>query len=138
MTRRRQSGFTLIEVVVAFALLAGAMALLIGALSNGSRQIRNANDASRATLYAQSLMAQVGVGEVLQPGQREGEFDNGALRWQLRIAPYADPALSATLLSPNTPRLLQLDLQVHRADGKGQPLRWRTLRLVPPAMQGVP
>lgn len=139
MTRRRQSGFTLIEVIVAFALLAGALTILVGALSNSSRQVRAADAASRATLHAQSLLAQVGVGEVLQPGRREGEFDGGALQWELKIEPYADPARRADApVDLAAPRLLQLDLSVRRADGRGQPLHWRTLRLAPPATQVAP
>lgn len=135
--RRGQSGFTLIEVIVAFALLAGALTLLVGALSNGSRQVRAADDTSRATLHAQSLLAQVGVGEVLQPGRSEGELDDGAWQWELQVAPYTDPARPADApVEMAAPRLLQLDLEVRRADGKGQPLHWRTLRLVPPAAQG--
>ncbi|GAB2493548.1 prepilin-type N-terminal cleavage/methylation domain-containing protein [Pseudoxanthomonas sangjuensis] len=136
MIRRRQSGFTLIEVIVAFALLAGALTILVGALSNSSRQVRAADDASRATLHAQSLLAQVGVGEILQPGRREGEFDGGALRWELQVEPYVDPARRADApVDLAAPRLLQLDLSVHRADGRGRPLHWRTLRLAAPATQ---
>lgn len=139
MTRRRQSGFTLIEVIVAFALLAGALTILVGALSNSSRQIRAADDASRATLHAQSLLAQVGAGEILLPGRRQGEFDGGALQWELQVEPFADPARAADApVDPAAPRLLQLDLAVRRADGRGQPLHWRTLRLVPPVAQRTP
>ena len=62
MNRSGQRGFTLIEVIIAFALLALALTLLLGSLSGAARQVRNANDAGRAALHAQSLLAQGGVG----------------------------------------------------------------------------
>lgn len=127
-----QRGFTLIEVVVAFALLALALTFLLASLSGAAKQIRIASDSSRATLHAQSLLAQVGVGETLQPGRRQGDFDAGRYRWALEIAPYVDPLRSPSPLSnPSAPRLLQLTLAMEWGNGRGQQLQWQTLRLVP-------
>ena len=113
MRFRRQRGFTLIEVIIAFALLALALTLLLGSLSGAARQIRTADDSGRATLHAQSLLAQLGVGEVLQPGRKEGTFEAGRYRWTLEMEPYVDPLKRR---SPQTvssvPRLLQVQLQV--------------------------
>ncbi|HEY5973008.1 MAG TPA: prepilin-type N-terminal cleavage/methylation domain-containing protein [Pseudoxanthomonas sp.] len=128
----RQSGFTLIEVIIAFALLALALTLLLGSLSGAARQIRQADDTGRATLHAQSLLAQVGVGESLEPGLEEGEFEDGRYRWTLEIAPYADPlARPSPVANPYTPRLFQLQLAVRWGEGAGQQLQWQTLRLAP-------
>lgn len=128
---RGQRGFTLIEVVVAFALLALALTFLLASLSGATRQIRVASDSSRATLHAQSLLAQVGVGETLQPGRRQGTFDAGRYRWVLEIAPYVDPLRSTSPLSnPSAPRLMQLTLAMEWGNGRGQQMQWQTLRLV--------
>ena len=128
----RQSGFTLIEVIIAFALLALALTLLLGSLSGAARQIRQADDTSRATLHAQSLLAQVGVGETLEPGREEGEFEDGRYRWTLDIAPYVDPLKrSSPLANPSAPRLLQLQLDVRWGEGAAQRLQWQTLRMAP-------
>lgn len=130
---RRQRGFTLLEVIVAFALLALALTLLLGSLSGASRQVRQADDASRAALYAQSLLAQVGVGETLQPGRREGDFENGRYHWQLEVAPYQDPArLDSPVQDPSAPELLQLRLVTRWGEGARQRIVWDSLRLVPP------
>ncbi len=129
---RPQHGFTLIEVIVAFALLALALTLLLGTLSGAARQIRTADDASRASLHAQSLFSQLGVAEVLQPGHREGEFEEGRYRWSLDITPYTDPQVPGAVIDPSTPRLLELQLVVRWGDAAGQVQRWQTLRLAPP------
>ncbi|KAF1706091.1 type II secretion system protein XpsI [Pseudoxanthomonas sacheonensis] len=132
--RRGQRGFTLIEVIIAFALLALALTLLLGSLSGAARQIRTADDNGRATLHAQSLLAQVGVGEVLQPGRKQGTFEEGRYRWALEVEPYVDPLKQRSPQAgagAGAPRLLQLQLDVEWGDAAGQRLRWRTLRLAP-------
>lgn len=136
----RQRGYTLIEVIVAFALLAVALTLLLGILSNSARQVRWADDAGRAVLYAQSLMDQVGVGERLAAGQRSGEFEEGHYRWQLRVAPWRDPALVAAAqpVAVGGPELFEITLAVEWGDaGPGQRLRLSTLRLAAPAPGAV-
>lgn len=129
--RRHQRGFTLLEVIVAFALLALALALLLGSLSSASRQVRASADGSRATLHAQSLLAQLGAGEVLQPGRQEGGFEGGRYRWQLEVAPFADPLAARAQVDPGAPQLFDVQLVVRWGDEPGQAMRWRTLRLAP-------
>lgn len=130
---RRQRGFTLLEVIVAFALLALALTLLLGSLSGAARQVRAADDSTRAALHAQSLLAQIGVGEHLQPGRREGEFEGGRFRWELEVAPYVDPALATTpLRDPSAPELMQLRLVTRWGEQPAQRIVWDSLRLVPP------
>lgn len=130
---KHQRGFTLLEVIVAFALLALALTLLLGSLSGATRQVRAADDASRAALHAQSLIAQIGVGEILQPGRREGQFEDGRFQWTLDITPYVDPAVTANpLRDPSAPELMQLRLVTRWGDRAGERIVWDTLRLVPP------
>lgn len=129
---RRQRGFTLIEVIIAFALLALALTLLLGSLSGAARQIRTAEDSGRATLHAQSLLAQLGVGETLQPGRTEGTFEKGRYRWAMEVTPYVDPVRTRVPQADlAAPRLLQLKLDVEWGEAPGQRLRWHALRLAP-------
>lgn len=137
--RRGQDGYSLLEIVVAFGVLAVALSLLLGALSGGTRQVRWAADSGRAALHAQSLLDEVGVGEVLAPGRRDGEFAGGRYRWVLDVAPYVDadrPPAPAS--DPFAPRLLQLRLQVTWGEGgPRERLELHTLRLVQPDPAGV-
>lgn len=132
--RCQQRGYTLIEVLVAFSVLALALTLLLGTLSGATRQVRWSADAGRAALHAQSLLAQAGVGEVLVPGTRGGELEAGRYRWLLEVEPWTDPALPpAVLADPAAPRLMALRLTL--AWGEGGPrerLEVESLRLVAP------
>ena len=134
--RARQRGYTLIEVIVAFAILALGLTLLLGTLSGAARQVRWADDAGRASLHAQSLLDTLGVGEALQPGHRDGRFEDGRYRWSLDIAPYRDPLLPPTVATTDlgAPRLLQLSLLVQWGKGNDprQRLSLQSLRLVTP------
>ena len=137
---RAARGFTLIEVIVAFAVLALALTLLLGTLSGAARQVRWADDAGRAALHAQSLLDEAGVGEALQPGQRDGEFEEGRYRWSLQVERWRDPgAQDVVLVDPGAPQLMQLTLLVQWGEGgPRQQLRLQSLRLVTPdARQAV-
>jgi general secretion pathway protein I len=134
--RRSQRGYSLIEVIVAFALLALALTLLLGTLSGASRQVRWSGDAGRAALHAQSLLDTVGVGEPLQPGQRSGEFDAGRYRWTLQVSPWSDPPVAGAPDAPAAQQLYELALTVQWNDGgPRERLQLRSLRLAPPDLQ---
>ena len=128
----RQRGFTLIEVIIAFALLALALTLLLGSMSGAAKQIRHADDAGRATLHAQSMLTQLGVGVALQPGRSDGELEDGRYRWSLVVTPYVDPLKpAAAALDSSAPRLLHVDLTIGWGDAGGEQLHWQSLRLAP-------
>ena len=133
-SRRHQRGYTLIEVVVAFALLAFAMTLLLGSLTNATKQVRVSNDAGRAALHAQTLIDQAGVGEALAVGQRDGEVEGGRYRWDMNVTPFRDPTAPPRqdqILG--APQLLRLELTVRWGDGgPRETLRLQSLRLVTP------
>jgi len=139
---RRCRGYTLIEVLVAFAVLALALTLLLGTLSGATRQVRWASDAGRAALHAQSLLADTGVGEALQPGRSEGDLDDGRYHWTLEVEPYVEPARAQSpLFDPFAPQLLRLRLAMSWGDDTpAQRLVVDSLRLVQPdpADEGAP
>ena len=132
--RSRQRGFTLLEVIIAFAVLALALTLLLGTLSGSAREVRASADAGRAAMHAQSLLDQVGVGEALRPGNRDGEFEDGRYRWTLSIDPYVDPTRRARdTIQPGAPRLLRLALHVEWGEGSARErLDLQSLRLAQP------
>jgi len=88
----RQSGFTLLEVMLAFVVLAAALGLLLGMLSRGLKQVTDSQAATDATLYAQSLLDELGTLQPMAPGASQGEFEHGRYRWRLQVVPTQDPA----------------------------------------------
>ena len=129
--RCRQHGYTLVEVIVAFALLALALTLLLGTLSGAVRQVRWSGDAGRAALHAQSLLDTVGVGVPLQAGQRDGQFEDGRYRWVLAIAPWQEPLPPNVPRTPSSNQLFEVALSVQWGGGPRERLELRSLRLVP-------
>lgn len=138
MSRRLARGYTLIEIVVAFAILAFGLTLLLGTLSGATRQVRAAGEAGRAALHAQSLLDV--HGRTPRLGTLSGELEDGRYRWQLEVTAWDDPALSRGSLPPaaNAPRPVRLELRVAWDRGGGaQELRVASLRQVLPLQQGV-
>ncbi len=86
----RARGFTLIEVLVAFVILAVALGVLLQVFSTGLRNARVAEAYTTATLYAESMLAAVGIEEPLAAGETAGEFDD-RFRWRLDVQPYQAP-----------------------------------------------
>ncbi len=136
--RARQRGYTLIEIIVAFAILALGLTLLLGTLSGATRQVRDAGDAGRAALHAQSLLAE--FGNLPQPRNQDGEFEQGRYRWRLEVEPWLDPMprVNPTPIDPNAAQLLHLRLQVEWGNGApAQHIEATSLRLVSPRVDGI-
>jgi general secretion pathway protein I len=122
-------GYTLIEVIVAFALLALALTVLLGSLSNAARQVHWADGAGRAALYAQSLLDQTGVGEPLQPGTRQGVFEDSRYHWTLVTRPYTEPGSPTQAATADGAQLFEITLDMDWGTSPAQRLHLQTLRL---------
>ena len=115
------------------------LTLLLGSLSGAARQVRGADESTRATLHAQSLLAVQGMEQPLVPGQQQGSLEDGHFRWSLDVRPYDEPRRNAQApVDPSAPTLLQLTLVVRWGEQPSQRLLWRTLRLVTATAQGNP
>lgn len=84
ISRRAERGFTLLEVLVAFAILAVSLGGLLVAFSDGLRTTDRSVTISTATLQAQSLMEEVGQSIPVRPGQVTGVLENGT-RWTVSV-----------------------------------------------------
>lgn len=131
----RQAGFTLLEVLVAFALLAGAAVLLLSILANGLRDVSDAERHGEAALHARSLMDNVGRVERLRPGGRSGTLDDGRYRWALEVQRVPDPIPLAAdgIIDAGEPVLYRLQLTLQWGEGgPRQTFRTTTLRALYP------
>ena len=84
---RGQGGFSLLEVVVALAILALCLGLLIQIFSRALSTTALSGAYSRATTLAQARLDDVGLDIPLEPGSYSGEPEDG-IAWEVQIAPY--------------------------------------------------
>lgn len=113
-------GFSLIEVVVSFMILALALGALMSGLGAGVRGTDRAAQASLALLYAESLLAETGATVPLVAGETSGERDGG-YRWKRDIRPF--PVKAAEGVTP-----FQISISV-TPPGRGNAITLTTLRL---------
>ena len=86
---KREDGFTLVEVIVALAILAVGLGVLLELMSGSLRQTSSAERMAEAGSLTQSLMSEVGIDLPVKPDERGGQFPNG-YRWHLKMQPYGD------------------------------------------------
>ena len=86
---RRQSGFSLLEVLVAFALLSISLGVLLQVFATGLRNAGLADDYTRATLYAESILAAIGREVPLTEGERSGPV-NDQFSWRSTVSAYSE------------------------------------------------
>lgn len=86
--RQGERGFSLLEVVVALALLGLVLALLGDSLRSGVIGNNKAVAAQRALALAEQRLAELGTVQNLEPGSRSGSA--GPLRWKTSTERYSD------------------------------------------------
>jgi prepilin-type N-terminal cleavage/methylation domain-containing protein len=83
------AGFTLIEVLVALAILAIACGFAFRALSGGFDRLDRDQKSADALLLAQSILARVGHDIALQDSAVAGRTKDD-FSWRIETAPYGD------------------------------------------------
>lgn len=95
---RKARGFSLLEILVAFVLLALAMSILMQIFSTSLNGATIADHYAKATMLAESKLASVGVEDALKEGSTGGTFDD-TFAWQVEVKPYSEPGSSGETLS---------------------------------------
>lgn len=128
----KQSGITLLEMLVAFAIMAMSLGLIYQIMGSNLKTSAVMESYQRASILAQSLLnAQDGIPE---SGWNESG-ESGGINWQVRSQPFPTPAQSQ---SPQAVPLHELEISVTWVeDNKPRSIVLHTLR--PQLMQtGVP
>ncbi len=83
----KQTGFTLLEVLVAFVLFALSFSVVMQILTGSIRNTARSQEYTQAALWAQSVMAEVGLSEPVEAGAASGSF-NEKYSYSLDISEY--------------------------------------------------
>lgn len=118
-------GFTLLEILIAFAIMAVALGALMQAFSTGLESSSAARDYAVATMHARSKLEEVGITIPLEAGTATGRFQDG-YRWRVDIA-RADAEAEAAEAVP----LDAYGVEVSVAWGDRRSVSLETLRLGP-------
>ena len=113
--RKTCRGFSLLEVLVAFTILAMLLGALFQVFSSGLRAARAGDSYTRATVIAQSRLAALGVEYPLQEGTFSGSVDD-TFHWRVIVRPYVDDQLPA---GSGVPLPLSVDVEIFWEEGGG-------------------
>jgi len=123
--RAATRGFTLIEILIAFAILAVALAALLRAFSSGLQATTKAERYGAAVLLARSVLERVGSEIAIQPGEQSGHGEDGTV-WSLHIEPLEVRRAANERASP----FLPYEVAVTVTGPRQEPITLTTLRLV--------
>ena len=108
---KRRSAFTLLEVIIALAILTGALAVLGELVRRGLDQRERARDLSRATLIAEAKMTEVVA--LATAGASRRRFQASAVETELD--PSGSWLYSIELGDTGSPEVLAVRITVERS-----------------------
>lgn len=82
-------GFTLVEVLVALAILSLSLPVLFSVFGESLHRTQVSEARTVAASLAETLLAQAGIERPLRIGEETGVF-HGPYRWRMRTTPYDD------------------------------------------------
>ena len=126
---KRQAGFTLIEVMAAFAVFALMFGVVLQVLSTSMTNTRRAGDYTQAALWAQSKLDVLGLEQMLEPGQSSGQFDE-RYDWYLTVEEVMNFDDSGLDLAELPLALYSVELVVEWGENPRREAVFRTLRSV--------
>jgi general secretion pathway protein I len=116
------AGFTLLEVLVAFAILSVAVVAVIQGFAQGLRLLKVAGDHQRAALLADQKAR-----EVINPVEAHDRGQDGAFDWERNVTIVTTPDLERTPASRKW-HVYQIDVKVRWGDTRAvQVVTLRTL-----------
>ena len=139
-TKRRpgplpQGGFSLLEVLVAFVILALVGTTLSRLYSQSLRNVGTAEEWSRAVLVAEGELAAAAAAVPLKEGSNAGSEDDGRISWTTKVEPYVAPNTSQDLMNasaqlPITLLRVSVDVEFPGDSGASRTIALSTVKLV--------
>ena len=111
--RRGQAGFTLLEVLIAFAILSVAVVAVIQGFAQGLRLLKAAGDHQQAVLLADQKTR-----EMVTPIEGRDQGKEGNYDWERTVTVVPAPDLTRTQATAKW-RVYQIDVKVTWGDKRG-------------------
>lgn len=112
---RRNAGFTLLEVLVAFVILASVLGVVMRLNAQALDTTVRAGDRQQALLLAQSQLNRVLARSELIPGIERNTWDRGGFSWELEVEPFRFPQQEDAVLETRI-QPYRIDVRVFRED----------------------
>jgi len=87
MPNNNQQGFSLLEILIAFSILALSLGILLKIFAAGVNTAIIADNYTTAVQISKSLMAKTGIETPLQIGESTG-IENNIYHWRIQISPF--------------------------------------------------
>lgn len=128
----KQNGFTLLEVLVAFTMLAVIFATTMEIIAGSARNTRKASENTIVALLAQSKLDELGLLEKLEEGNTSGDFDDFT-SWSLDVIPFDLPYEGDVNQDFSAVELMEVTLVVTTdRGGRQHHTEFKTLRAITP------
>jgi general secretion pathway protein I len=118
-------GFTLIEALVALAIIAAVLSSISAVIGTTVKGTRSIDQRLALTGAAETLLAALPARNLLQPGRQSGEL--AGHRWRIDVAPLN----LAPREVPETSRFVPLAVNMRLQAPGGPAIQVTTVRLVP-------
>ncbi|HTT85179.1 MAG TPA: type II secretion system protein [Rhizomicrobium sp.] len=126
--RKRQAGFTLIEVLVSLTILSISLGVLLAVFLQGLDRARESRNEASARALAQSLLVQAKMADNPAIGTSVGKTSD--FLWRLQVLPYGSAADQAAWQEGAGQIVATVSWQ---GDGGMRSISLSTLRLLPKA-----
>jgi general secretion pathway protein I len=133
---RTERGFSLIEVLAAFVILALVVTALFRSFSASMTNASAAEEYSRAMLVAESQLEAAAAAQPLREASERGTDATSRVEWETRVVPYDIPNVDPELEKASETLAMRLyrvtvDAKFAGADGRVRTVSLATVRMGP-------